>query len=107
MSLKTKIDTPEASGSVNLQIEEYQTIYDAKTKNAEVSYRGVMEFEIHGSDLDYDSYNEETYSYKKMPYGFYATVYFDAKAIVTGDGSSYLKLSRLDGRSHGNGTMKQ
>lgn len=107
MSLKTKINTSEASGSVNLQVEEYQTMYDAKTKNIEVSYRGVMEFEIHGSDLDYDSYNEETYNYKKMPYGFYATVNFDAKAIIMADGSAYLKLSRLDGRSHGNGTMKQ
>lgn len=106
MSFKTKINSPEASGGVNVQFEEYQTLYDAKSKNVEVSYRGYMEIEVHGSDYDYDSYNEETYTYKKIPFDFYATINFDAKAIVLSDGTTYVKLVKFDGISHGKGDMK-
>ncbi len=107
MSFKTKIGTPESSWSINIQVEKYHTLYDAKTKNIEVTYRGMLEFEIHGSDIDYDSYNEDTFEYKKIPFDFYTTVNFDFKIIVLADGSIYMKLSQLDWLSHGNGTMKQ
>ena len=106
MAFKTKINSPEASGAINVQVEEYQTLYDANSKNIEVAYRGYMEIEIHGSDYDYDSYDEETYSYDKIPFDFYATVNFDAKAILLADGTSFIKLVKFDGRSHGKGDMK-
>ena len=107
MSFKTKIDTPEASGALNMQLDEYQTIYDAKTKNVEISYRGMLEFDMFGSKSDYDSYDEEAYSYKKIPFEFHTTVKFNVKAIIVADGSMYISLSELTTLSRGNPDIKK
>jgi hypothetical protein len=89
-----------------VKIDEFRTIYDAKTRNTEIIYRGSVDVEIHGTNYDYDNYDEVTDSYKKIAYDFYPTIRFDVSMVVTIDGSSYLKLIRLDGESRGADLMK-
>ena len=107
MMLSTKIDTDTASGSVRFSVENYSSIFDAKTKNTEVEYRGFVDLEIHGSNYDYESYNEDTYEYKKIPFDLFSTMSFDVKVILSSDGTSYIQVVKLSALSHGDKTIKK
>jgi hypothetical protein len=60
MSLKTKIALEDGSGSINLQVDDYTTRYDAKSRNSEATFRGSIELELHTTSSDYNNYNEKT-----------------------------------------------
>lgn len=60
MIFKTKISNPEASGSIDLRVEEYSTKYDAKTQNIQMKFRGNLDMAVNMSQSDYDSYDEDT-----------------------------------------------
>jgi hypothetical protein len=89
-----------------MKVDELRTTYDAKTRNTEIIYRGSVDLEIHGTNYDYDNYDEKADSYKKIAYDFYPTIRFDVSMVVTIDGSSFVKLVKLDGESRGTDIMK-
>ena len=107
MTLKAKIGTPEASGSLSLSLTELSTTSDAKSRNVEMAYRGTAALEISGVSSDYDSYDKKTQTYKKVPYEFSTTITFDMKVVVTADGDMYLTLSKLGALSRGDMSMKK
>lgn len=101
MIFKTKISNPEASGSIDLRVEEYSTKYDAKTQNIQMKFRGNLDMAVNTSQSDYDSYDEDTWEYGQIPVKFSATLRYDVTLIVAKDGSMYVTLSSLDGSAQG------
>jgi hypothetical protein len=101
MTLKTKISSPEASGSIDLRVEEYSTKYDVKTQNTQVKYRGNLDVSVKSSQTDYDNYDEDTEEYGRIAIVFSATIRYDITLVISRDGTMYMTLSSLDGRAQG------
>lgn len=99
MNLSTKISTPEASGSINLKIEEYKTTYDIKTGDVDAKFRGTMSLNMNTSRTDYDSYDTDTYEYGKKSVVFSLVINYDISLVVSSGGDVYFTISRLDAQA--------